>query len=166
MTKDDLTAFERLEVQMEFVVPLLRDLQAILGEDVITDALEKRTQLNIERAQQKARPPRPVGEVSDRLAAGFAMYAAGGALDVEQVVDTADEVGFDVARCSYAEMMARLDATDLGYLMICAADHVDAARGAMRLDRSQTKMQGASHCDFRFRTLDDAGGEVGVDIDN
>jgi hypothetical protein len=168
MVKNDLTAFERMEVQMEFVVPLLRDLQEILGEDVVNQALEQRTQLNVERARMKARPPRPVGESSDRLSAGFAMYAAGEALDVQKVVDTDDEVGFDVARCSYAEMMERMGATDLGFLMICAGDYPDAARGAMQLDRSQTKMQGASHCDFRFRSLGGAGdgAEVGVEIDS
>jgi len=34
MAIDDLTIHERLTIQMEYVVPLVRDLQAILGEDV------------------------------------------------------------------------------------------------------------------------------------
>ena len=39
----ELTYFERRKIQMEYAVPLIRDLQAILGEETILKALEERT---------------------------------------------------------------------------------------------------------------------------
>ena len=35
----DLTNFERVKIQMEYAVPLIKDLQALLGEDTINNAL-------------------------------------------------------------------------------------------------------------------------------
>ena len=42
MSIDDLTEFEKRTVQMEYVVPLIRDLQRIIGEDVVNAALAPR----------------------------------------------------------------------------------------------------------------------------
>ena len=47
---------------------------------------------------------------------------------------------------------------ELGFLLVCSADF-DTAAGfgpGIRLTRTQTIMQGASHCDFRYRRLKEA----------
>ena len=47
MATAEITAFERLQIQMEYVVPLVRRLQEILGEDVINDALAERNRRDL-----------------------------------------------------------------------------------------------------------------------
>ena len=39
----ELTNFERVKIQMEYVVPLIKDLQALLGADEVNNALKRRT---------------------------------------------------------------------------------------------------------------------------
>ncbi|MEM7094316.1 MAG: L-2-amino-thiazoline-4-carboxylic acid hydrolase [Actinomycetota bacterium] len=49
----------------------------------------------------------------------------------------------------------RLDARDLGLMLVCNVDFPLAARAGMDLERTQTKMTGASHCDFRYQRRGD-----------
>jgi hypothetical protein len=39
-----MTYLERLRIQMEYAVPLIRDLQRILGPDIVNDALAHRSE--------------------------------------------------------------------------------------------------------------------------
>lgn len=140
------TYFERMRVQMQYAVPLIRDLQAELGEQVVIDALERRVQRRIET---EAAP----GDKADfgRMAAGTEMFAAGNALDFTVISSGDDHFDMDVHECAYARLMDELDARDLGPHLICNNDFPAAARLGMELERTQTKMQGATHCDFRYR---------------
>ncbi len=151
MTERDLSMYERLEIAMRYAVPLLRDLQAELGEDVVLDALRARLERRIEAAAAEASPPPDLADHHDRMVSGFAMFAVGDVLDYEVIASDAQRVDVDVHACGYARLMAELDATDLGHLLICSEDDVGAARSGMELVRTQTRMQGGSHCDFRFR---------------
>ena len=47
--------------------------------------------------------------------------------------------------------MERLGARDIGHLLICNLDFPMALRAGTELTRTQTCMQGGSHCDFRYR---------------
>ncbi len=147
MSMDDLTIHERLSIQMEYVVPLIRDLQRILGEDVVNKALEERIRLQTEEAKAE-----PVQEIDTQTwADGFEIYSAGDALDFEMQELNESQVDVNVTRCAYAEMMDRLGARDLGPQLICNLDFPMAERAGMTLTRTQTRMQGASHCDFRYK---------------
>jgi len=63
-----------------------------------------------------------------------------------------DRLGFHVTRCRYAEFYKELGLADLGYLVHCNRDHamIDGFNPDLKLSRTQTVMEGASHCDFRF----------------
>ncbi len=151
MSERDLTAYERMEIAMRYVVPLLRDLQAELGDDAVLDALRARLERRIDAAAAKAAPPEDLADRHDRMVADFAMYGAGDVLDYVVIASDAERVDVDVRSCGYARLMAELDATELGHLLICSEDEIVAARGGVELVRTQTRMQGGSHRDFRFR---------------
>ena len=141
----ELTYFERRKIQMEYAVPLIRDLQAILGEETILKALEERTRRQIETTPQWGEPD------FSRMAEGTKVFAAGDALQYEVIA--ADDAAFDmnVHQCGYAEMMEALGGRDIGHHLVCNGDFAAAKRIGMRLDRTQTKMQGGDLCDFRYR---------------
>ena len=42
MAEPTLTPYQLIKLQMEYAVPLIRDLQAILGEETVNKALEQR----------------------------------------------------------------------------------------------------------------------------
>ena len=147
MPREDLTILERMRIQLEFAVPLIRDLQEALGKEAVEQALADR----IARATAEAwQTPTPAGDLRS-FAAGFESYAAGDALEYEVLASEEDRFEVDVTRCGYAALMEELDARDLGPLLVCNHDFPLALRLGARLERTQTCMTGASHCDFRYR---------------
>jgi len=59
----------------------------------------------------------------------------------------------DVNRRRYAEFYRELGEPELGFLLVCSADFLfsEGFGADIELTRTQTPMQGASHCDFRYR---------------
>ncbi len=148
-----MTPYQRLAIQMEAVVPLIRDLERVLGAAVVRDALDERVRLQIadaEGAAKAAMSPEVVG-------AGFASFAEGGALAYEVRESGPERAAVDVTSCAYARMMERLGARDLGPALVCGGDYAMAIRGGLELVRTQTCMEGASHCDFRYARHPRAG---------
>ena len=82
-----------------------------------------------------------------------------GALEIEVLEQTPEKLSFNVTRCRYAEMYRALGLADLGASLSCQRDYalVQGFNPDIHLDRTQTIMEGAPHCDFRFRL-----GRVGI----
>jgi hypothetical protein len=80
-------------------------------------------------------------------------WTEAGALELTVRRDDADAFEFDVTRCRFAEMYARLGLADLGALLSCARDAamIDGFNPDIAFARTQTIMGGAPHCDFRYR---------------
>ena len=82
-------------------------------------------------------------------------WRKGGALDVEEIERSSTAYSFNVTRCGYADMYKKMGHGDLGDIFSCTRDF-EFSRGfnaKIRLIRTQTIMQGAAFCDFRY-TLD------------
>ena len=146
MSADNLTILERLTIQMEYAVPLIRDLQRVLGEEVVNKALAQR----IKDLTEEAKKSGAVYDDLSDMAAGVEIYAAGDALDYEIIYADKDHFDINVTGCRYAKMMDDLGARDIGHHLICGLDFSQAEQMGMTLKRTQTCMQGASHCDFRY----------------
>ncbi|MSP23287.1 MAG: hypothetical protein EXR66_09905, partial [Dehalococcoidia bacterium] len=78
---------------------------------------------------------------------------AGGDLAIETLREDAERLDFNVVGCRFAEMYRRMRAADLGFLLSCNRDFAlsEGYSDGLHLDRSQTIMQGAAYCDFRYR---------------
>jgi hypothetical protein len=60
------------------------------------------------------------------------------------------ELRFDVSSCQYARFFQEIGEPELGFLLVCSADAPIAEGLGIGFERSQTLMQGGSHCDFRY----------------
>jgi hypothetical protein len=82
-----------------------------------------------------------------------AQWRAGGALDVEVKEESDTGYVFNVTRCRYAEMYREMGLGEIGHLLSCQRDatFADGYDPRIKLERTQTIMQGASCCDFRYR---------------
>ena len=149
MATAEITAFERLQIQMEYVVPLVRRLQEILGEDVINDALAERNRRDLADAIANFPPDRDRNCL--RVRRGIEHFAKGGVLDIEFAEESEESAAFNVTRCDYTIMMEKLGARDIGQLLLCDTDFASCEADGYSLTRTQTCMGGASHCDFRFK---------------
>ena len=148
MSASELSAGERLQIQMAYAVPLLKRLQDILGRDVVLDALREDTRRRTDKAATKAGGPRPVDKAI--TAKGFEMFGGNGLLDYDLIATDGDDMRIDVHRCTHAELMKELGGEEIGAILLCGEDHVMAARAGNRLERPATIMQGASSCGFRY----------------
>jgi len=65
---------------------------------------------------------------------------------------------FHVTRCRYAEMYRDMGLGDIGHLLSCQRDGTfcEGYDKRLKLKRTQTIMQGASHCDFSYTYEDEA----------
>ncbi len=82
------------------------------------------------------------------------LWTRGGTLEVA-VLEKGDKVfAFDVTRCRYAEMYKEMGLAEIGPLLSCQRDgsFCEGYDPRIKLKRTQTIMQGASHCDFRYES--------------
>lgn len=148
----DIPLIEQVKIQAQVLVPLVKALQAELGEQraqaLVRRALGEQYRKFGDR-WWRAQGERPAG---DKLAASFERFAAGQALDYEVAQNTADAFDVDVTGCRYAQFFQQLGIPELGFLLVCSADFAmaDGYGDDVQLTRTQTIMQGASHCDFRY----------------
>ena len=75
-----------------------------------------------------------------------------GSTDIELIGKSEERLDFNVTRCRYAEFYKELGLPELGYLFLCNRDFamVKGFSPSLSLTRTQTIMEGAGHCDFRF----------------
>ena len=74
------------------------------------------------------------------------------ALKIEVREKTDTQYVFDVVRCRYAEMYQAMGLGEIGHLLSCQRDGTfcEGYDPKLKFARTQTIMQGASHCDFRY----------------
>ena len=150
----DVSLLDKVRMQAQVLVPVLRALRVELGKDkadaIVAKALgDWSRQLFTDIAKGVEGSPRRkwaavqsvFGEVSGRE------------VEVETLRHDKEAMDLDVTRCRFAEFFRALGEPELGALLICAHDFdvVAVGEGAVSLERAQTIMQGAPTCTFRYR---------------
>ncbi len=71
----------------------------------------------------------------------------------EVIDDTAESYGYNITVCLFAEYFRSIGEPEIGALMTCgiASTAEDLVCQNWEFERTQTRMQGASHSDFRWR---------------
>ncbi len=149
--KTRLPLIEQREIEARIVGPLIRAFAAELGEERTLAIVRP---LIRELARQSG------GELANLLgertleafARGVDRWRENGALEIDILEQTATNFSFNVTRCRYAEMYRALGLADLGASLSCERDGalVEGFNPDIRLTRTQTIMEGAACCDFRF----------------
>ena len=151
------TVIERAKIQAQVLVlvPLVKALQAAFGA-ARANALVRKTLGDLYRSYSvefaKARNETDLGKF---VASAFKTYARDDALDYDVLEQTPDAYAINIRRCRYAEFYKELGEPELGFLLVCTADFAvaDGFGDDVKLTRTQTIMQGADHCDFRYRRV-------------
>jgi predicted ArsR family transcriptional regulator len=144
---------EQARIQAQVLVPLVRMLQAELGEERANAIVRKSIGALYRQFGEAWWRAQGAGKVEDKVAKAFEKFAAGDALDYEVIKKTADSFELNVTGCRYAKFYQELGAPELGFLLVCDADipFAEGFDGKAQLTRTQTIMQGADHCDFRYK---------------
>ena len=86
-------------------------------------------------------------------------WTRGGALERDIVEESPTRYRYNVTRCMYAEMYRDMGLGEIGHLLSCQRDGTfcEGYDKRLKLERTQTLMQGASHCDFSYTYEDKPG---------
>lgn len=146
-----VTLLQQRRIEAAVIKPLVQAFEKELGKEKTREVLEETIK---ELAREAGREF--VRHLPDASLASFArkadVFAAGGALEMKVLESTGSRFDFNVTRCRYAEMYKELGLDELGYYLSCNRDgsFVEGFSDKISLERTQTIMNGASHCDFRY----------------
>ena len=155
----DIPLIEQVKIQAQVLVPLVRALQAELGEARANAIVRKALGDLYRKYGEKWWRTQGARSLGEKVASAFEMFAAGEALEYEMLDAAPDAVGLNVTKCRYAEFYKKIGAPELGFLLTCSGDaeffHAEGLGAKVRLTVRQTIMQGASHCEFRWEQKND-----------
>src|SRR5690606_17916362 len=113
-----LPPFERITLNVEAQIPLVRAMEAELGRERAHELVRAA----LDTADRETVAKR--GSLRDipTLAAEFASFGEGVRYEFETLEQTDTMLRNKVTHCDYAEFMERIGARDLGQLLICDSD--------------------------------------------
>ena len=149
----DIPNLELRRIEANIIKPIYEEMAREIGHEkadkILGDAIEKAA---IEQGKSMAEENKD-GPSLKAFISLFERWKMGGALEVEVLNETDDQFDFNVTRCRYAETYRDMGLGKIGHLLSCGRDG-SFCKGYdpnIELERGQTIMQGAAHCDFRYR---------------
>jgi predicted ArsR family transcriptional regulator len=153
---DDLNArigvLTRREVEARILAPLVAALAAEFGRERVVEIV-RTTIVDIARSQGAQMAQVMGGASLADFAETLRFWTQDNALEIEVLQRNEEAFDFNVTRCRYAELYRALGIADLGAVLSCNRDWALIAgfNPEVMLERTQTLMQGAPYCDFRYR---------------
>jgi hypothetical protein len=153
---EGLSMLEKRTIEAEILKEVYETLKESHGEEVarrtITESVRRSA---IEQARAFAAAA-PGGTSLKAFEDVMPLWTKGGALEIEVKEQSDTTFTFNVVRCRYAETYKAMGLGEIGHLLSCNRDGAfcEGYDPKLKLERSQTIMQGASHCDFKYRYED------------
>ncbi len=146
-----ITHLERRKIEAGVLIPMVQAYQRAIGKERANEIA--REVIRSLARQDGERWAAQFGQDLEAMRKVAELWSAGGGLELQPLPPAEGRLEFNVTRCRYAEFYKELGLPELGALFHCSRDFAMAEgfSGGIALERTQTIMQGASHCDFRFR---------------
>ena len=156
MPADDLNAkigvLTRREIEARILTPVIDALGESFGPEAVLSVVQS-TIVKIAR-EQGADLSNLMGNNSlHHFFETLQFWTRDDALKIEVIEASEDVLSFNVTRCRYAELYDSLGIRDIGTKFSCARDFalIEGFNPDLTLTRTQTIMEGAPICDFRYR---------------
>jgi L-2-amino-thiazoline-4-carboxylic acid hydrolase len=148
-----VSVIQQAKIQAEVLVPLVKALQAELGEQRANHLVRKVLGEVYRRYGEEFWRAKKETDLGKVMTSAFTTFAREDALDYRVIEQSQDAFEIDVMGCRYAEFYKELGEPELGFLLVCSADFstIEGFGPDIQLTRTQTIMQGAGHCDFRYK---------------
>ena len=143
----DNPILKAIKTQSKLVIPIVKALEEELGREpahrIVGDAIAK-SYAEFRRHRGFELDSHPGAEREG----GSAFPITSDVVD-----DTASTYGFNVKTCEFADYFRSIGEPEIGALMTCGVDYAaeELVRPSWMFERTQTLMQGAAHCDFRWK---------------
>ena len=153
---EGLSMLDKRKIEAEILKEVYETLKASHGVAVAKATVAESVRRSaIEQARQFAAAA-PGGTSLQAFQDVMPLWTKGGALEIEVKEQTDTTFTFNVVRCQYAETYKAMGLGEIGALLSCNRDGAfcEGYDPKLKLERSQTIMGGASHCDFKYRYED------------
>ncbi|HSB70942.1 MAG TPA: L-2-amino-thiazoline-4-carboxylic acid hydrolase [Candidatus Methylomirabilis sp.] len=151
-TLNEIGVLKRREIEARILAPMIQAFAAEFGRERVIE-IAKQVIVEIARRQGKGLAEQLGGNSLAHFVSGKDPWVKGDALQVEVLRESETAYDFNVTRCRYAEMYRALGIPELGAVLSCGRDYAlgDGFNPDLQLTRTQTIMEGAPFCDFRYR---------------
>ena len=149
---EGLSMLEKRQIEAEILKEVYLTLKESHGEEVARRTIAESVRRSaIEQARAFAAAA-PGGTSLKAFQDVMPLWTKGGALEIEVKEQSEETFTFNVVRCRYAETYKAMGLGEIGHLLSCNRDGAfcEGYDPKLKLARSQTIMQGASHCDFKY----------------
>ena len=153
--KPRIPLLQQREIEAGIVGPLVRAFAREVGQERAVSILRQVVTDLARRGGRDLAVSLGVDSL-EAFAGALDRWRENDALEIEMLEQSPDRLSFNVVRCRYAEMYRALGLGDLGASLSCQRDFalIEGFNPQIELERTQTLMQGAPYCDFRFRRTD------------
>ena len=150
-TLNEIGVLKRREIEARILLPVIETLANEFGRDRVIPMVRDII-VGIAREQGREIAQQMGGDSLSRFATALGDWQKGDAYRMDVLEQSDERFSFNVTRCRYAEMYRALGIPELGALLSCNRDFalVEGFNPDVKLTRTQTIMEGATHCDFRF----------------
>ena len=146
-----ITLLQQREIEARIVGPIFRAFAAEVGPERANEILAAVIK-DLARGAGCSASQAAGGNNLEHLGQTIANWSEGGALTLQILRRDREALEFNVTRCQFAEMYRRLGLEDLGPILSCGRDAamIEGFNPQIAFRRTQTLMEGASFCDFRY----------------
>ena len=148
---NEIGVLKRREIEARILLPVIEALGKEFGKERVVEIVRD-VIVGVAQAQGHEVAAQQGGTSLGHLAHALEDWQKGDAYRMDVLEQSDERFSFNVTRCRYAEMYRALGIPELGALLSCNRDFAlaEGFSSDIQLTRTQTIMQGASHCDFRF----------------
>lgn len=151
-TLNAIGVLKRREIEARILAPLLQALGEEFGQAQVLE-VARRVVIEVAARQGAELAGSMGGNSLLHLADSLEAWKKDDAMQIEVLEQGEQRFSFNVTRCRYAEMYRALGIPELGALLSCNRDRtlIQGFNREVELERTQTIMEGAPYCDFRYR---------------
>jgi hypothetical protein len=149
----EIPILERRRIEGEMLKLVYDELTARFGAATSKEILTKVIRNSAIEQGRRFAEQEPAPTTLKSFVKLYDLWKMNGALEIDVKREDDRHFDFDVTRCRYAEMYREMGLGEIGHILSCNRDGTfcQGYDPKIALSRTQTLMQGASHCDFRYR---------------
>jgi hypothetical protein len=149
----EIGVLARRKIEAGIIAPIYEEMRERIGEEMAQSILDAAIRKAAIKAGADFAAKTPGGTSLRTFQELQDLWTQDNALEIEVTKATDEEFHYNVKRCRYAETYREMGLGHIGRLLSCNRDSVFCLGYDPRitLERTQTMMEGASHCDFKYR---------------
>ena len=136
--------FEKKELELKSAINYIRLFEKELGKDAIVEILKKdlKTKFHNTNKTINGDIEKEYKRIKDNI--------ENDNFELELISKTNSLLQFNIKKCPFVELFEKLNARDIGHLLLCNYDFIGAKSRGFTLDRDKTLMQGNNCCNFKI----------------